>query len=240
MLTGWIVVMTGRGVHRRRERRAFLRNNATKGEQQHVRESDSLADALSDQMGAAWEQAGEWMEEQAQVYNFSDTLGAWKNQLDYGLDQIGDVADQAEDEWGELTNGFWEDKDDDSEDGSDDNDDNDVSVAEKTDETNDATSDETAANTEPKPAEPTIDTANDNNDNNNNATPEKSEPSKIVPVNVTLLKPVENPSPKIIPVDANLLKPHNYKSKNTNNNNTPNNTTNNNHANQTNTTTAQN
>ena len=233
MLTGWIVVMTGRGVHRRRERRAFLRNNTTKDEPQHVRESDSLADALSDQMGAAWEQAGEWMEEQAQVYNFSDTLGAWKNQLDYGLDQIGDVADQAEDEWGELTNGFWEDKDDDSEDGSDD--DNDDSVAEKTDE---EPTDETAANTEPKPAEPAIDTANDNN--NDNATPEKSEPSKIVPVNVTLLKPVENPSPKIIPVDANLLKPHNYKSKNTNNNNTPNNTTNNNHANQTNTTTAQN
>ena len=233
MLTGWIVVMTGRGVHRRRERRAFLRNNKTTGEQQHVRESDSLADVLSDQMGAAWEQAGEWMEEQAQVYNFSDTLGAWKNQLDYGLDQIGDVADQAEDEWEELTNGFWEDKDDDSEDGSDD--DNDDSVAEKTDE---EPTDETAANTEPKPAEPAIDTANDNN--NDNATPEKSEPSKIVPVNVTLLKPVENPSPKIIPVDANLLKPHNYKSKNTNNNNTPNNTTNNNHANQTNTTTAQN
>ena len=131
ILLGWLVLLTGRGVHRRREERAFLR--AQQKQQKHSmdnvpkpKESDTMADVFADNLGAAVEQAHSWLDEQAQEYNATEYWQAMKGPLEYGLDQIGDMADQVEDGVMEWANDFWDDddSDDEEEEENDDGDDN--------------------------------------------------------------------------------------------------------------------
>ena len=125
ILIGWLVLLTGRGVHRRREERAFLRAQQHKQKAMDIpkpKESDTIADVFADNLGAAVEQAHSWLDEQAQEYNATEYWQAVKGPLEYGLDQIGDMADQVEDGVMEWANDLWEDDSD-----SDDEEENDES-----------------------------------------------------------------------------------------------------------------